>query len=1010
MHIEVCCVVWGKPKRNNFGRNSGEDTMNRLRKMNLSKGKMLVATLVFALIAMSFVACGQAPAASGIAITGMPEGNKIAITDTVTTHKLGFALSPQNAKSDVTWSSSDQTVAKVNADGLLTLCGEGVTVITVSLKDNAQIKAEEVLSVLDKRTPTATIEIAGLAQEKVALSTREIQLSATCSDENATIEWLSSNEGIAAVNESGLVTFRTAGTVKITAYKQGESVVRSAITIHIVNPVQSLTIEGVASGDVLTGYEYTLATSHTPADADTFAIEWSVNNNTVADIDADGKLVGKANGDVTVTAKIKDSNVTATKQYKVVALDKNSENFKYAQIGDSTVIGDHTYYSLDYSSSRVTSEYLEFSFKDYGDNQRALVAEKTGKNYYWTDLSLGDWSLEKGDYELTLDMDVEGKPSGHIFLSTYRQNKIEKTNDKVLDKLLADHKVSNENKYVVPFCVSGDKENVCITIGSNYGSDATSPESKDCAYKYTVRSFALRKLPEIESVAIEGGATLDTGKNMSLTEKISYAGGADKGQGYTCEWSVAGKGDKPGDAEIEGSKLIALRPGTVTVTCKVTSNTGKVLSVTKDITINLGELAVSIDNGYGDNVLVAGKEYPISVTKFDESCEIQYAYSVADVIKVENDKISALKAGDVTLTVSTSYGGQSVKKEIGLTVLDFSKTEDKNYTYAKYTEANNKHGDWFDVDRTAVYTRAFNMNIAVEGNSLKFTKNWVPADGTSVLFMLGDVEAGYYKVTFGLRGNLDWSSFRGYLYAINWKDGFMETYNDTAYTQAADPYGNIHEAHVFSYSGASSTAGGTYTTYINLATAQKNFGLALKTWEEANKSYSIYLDGMSFEKVDYPQSYDFENTNRVCANAAGYSHIIVGDNGGGIWCKGTNSANIIESNGGKALEIVIPDTDWAEVSFRLGKVKAGTYTVSFDLQKTDGNGLNHYALGKFDAKNNRSEIGTFIGLNTVTPQGNTYTIEITLAEDVDEFAFVLATNARYGKVVLDNFTFAPKAA
>ena len=105
-----------------------------------------------------------------------------------------------------------------------------------------------------------------------------------------------------------------------------------------------------------------------------------------------------------------------------------------------------------------------------------------------------------------------------------------------------------------------------------------------------------------------------------------------------------------------------------------------------------------------------------------------------------------------------------------------------------------------------------------DDNKLQFTKAHVPASGTAICFYLGNVEAGRYRLTVELGGDLTWDCFKGYLYALNWEAGWQTTFSDQAYKKGESHYGNIHEPGFCLYSGSgNSTTGGTYTMYIDIA-------------------------------------------------------------------------------------------------------------------------------------------------------------------------------------------------
>ena len=119
------------------------------------------------------------------------------------------------AGATVTWSSSDTSVATVDASGLVTGVGEGMATITASA-GNASGSA--VVSVMQ---PVATVEVSPSA-DTIGLG-RTLQLTAEGFDENgdavvgAAFSWESSDAAVATVDASGLVTGVTVGGATITA-------------------------------------------------------------------------------------------------------------------------------------------------------------------------------------------------------------------------------------------------------------------------------------------------------------------------------------------------------------------------------------------------------------------------------------------------------------------------------------------------------------------------------------------------------------------------------------------------------------------------------------------------------------------------------------------------------------------------------------------------------------------------------------------------------------------------
>lgn len=131
------------------------------------------------------------------------------------TFQLEATVLPEDTtNSIVTWSSSNEDVAIVSEDGLLTALNEGTTIITATCDEisttcevtvnNPIVEAEEIL----------------LNIEKTELNIgKTLQLHATILPEDTTdptLTWNSSNENIATVSEEGIVTAISAGEVLIT--------------------------------------------------------------------------------------------------------------------------------------------------------------------------------------------------------------------------------------------------------------------------------------------------------------------------------------------------------------------------------------------------------------------------------------------------------------------------------------------------------------------------------------------------------------------------------------------------------------------------------------------------------------------------------------------------------------------------------------------------------------------------------------------------------------------------
>ncbi len=135
------------------------------------------------------------------------------------TEKVSATIEPTDATNkNVTWTSSDPSIAKVSSSGTITGIKAGTAIITAVSTDNNEIKSA--ISVTIEKQPVnptgVTIDITSKSLNKG----EELTLNATVTPsdaDNKTIIWTTSNSKIATVDENGKVIAVSAGTATITA-------------------------------------------------------------------------------------------------------------------------------------------------------------------------------------------------------------------------------------------------------------------------------------------------------------------------------------------------------------------------------------------------------------------------------------------------------------------------------------------------------------------------------------------------------------------------------------------------------------------------------------------------------------------------------------------------------------------------------------------------------------------------------------------------------------------------
>ena len=164
-----------------------------------------------------------------------------------------------------------------------------------------------------------------------------LTLSATVTPADATdktVTWSSSDETVATVDANGLVKAIAPGTAVITS-KAGDKSATCTLTVEKkVIPVSGISLNHT-SATLVEGDSITLTATVTPADATDKTVTWSSSDETVATVDANGKVVAIAPGTAVITALAGD--FTATCEIVVSAID-SIEDLK--ALGDNVVVYD----------------------------------------------------------------------------------------------------------------------------------------------------------------------------------------------------------------------------------------------------------------------------------------------------------------------------------------------------------------------------------------------------------------------------------------------------------------------------------------------------------------------------------------------------------------------------------------------------------------------------------------------------------------------------------------------
>ena len=260
---------------------------------------------------------------------------------------LAATVTPENAENkSIIWSSNNEAVATVDANGTVIAKRAGTAVITATSTNGKS--AGCTVTVEKKQIPVTEVRLSESTVGIVEGST--YKLTATVLPENTTdsknVSWSSNNEAVATVDANGNVTAKRAGTAVITATSTNGKTAGCTVTVSKKEiPITEVRLN--KSTETLTEGETTTLTATVLPENTTYgkSVKWSSSNVAVATVDLMGKVTAKRAGTAiitaisengktascTITVNKKDTNITITE----VRLNKSTETLKE---GDTTTL------------------------------------------------------------------------------------------------------------------------------------------------------------------------------------------------------------------------------------------------------------------------------------------------------------------------------------------------------------------------------------------------------------------------------------------------------------------------------------------------------------------------------------------------------------------------------------------------------------------------------------------------------------------------------------------------
>ena len=600
------------------------------------------------------------------------------------TYKLNATT---NYETEITWQSTDPSIATVASDGTVTGIKEGKTEIIA--KTSNGLEAKSIITVIKLNIEVKSIK---LDKESISvLSESSTKLNATIEPSNATnkeITWQSTDPSIATVASDGTITTYKEGNVTVTASIGDKS---ASCKVYVVkpkkeqpedNPIEkTLTI----NHSKYTLYEkgsFKLEGTVTPVGND--PITYSSTNIVVATVASDGTVTGLKEGTAEIIVKSNDLEkkcvVTVIKQAStpeakpVVEERIKATQSKYdLNIGEIakvdivnqdniSVIGSTT---IKNSNSSVASIDQAGNIKalSKGNTTIAFIKGNTTVYVYVTvkEIEVSSIKLNK----TTETVDIKDTKTVQVQATVEPANA---TNKEVTWRSSNTNVATVSNSGLVTFKQTGS---VIIYVTSNNGKVTTS-----CQFNIIDRVKQIT-IKNDNPMVIKIGES----KTLEINEKIDRI----------VNWSIGGSGA----IAIAQNQITGVKAGIETVTAQIDDARATVKVIVENLTLT------------GSNKMFIGDKQTLTATVEPMEAvnkSITYKSSNEKIATVDTKGVVTAKAqGTVTITASTKTQSKTINITVNPIAVQSIKLNKTNVILSSYNPV--------QLESTITPSNATNQNI-----------------------------------------------------------------------------------------------------------------------------------------------------------------------------------------------------------------------------------------------------------------------------------------------------------
>jgi len=320
---------------------------------------------------------------------------------------ISASVSPSNAcDTDVYWENSNPDVIRLSGD-TITAVGYGQASLTAKTFNGKH----RTMTIIVKEIKPEKVTLSGLPEKGTTTYIKDsFDLTATITPENVdnpSIEWTTSDETIATVNNYGKVHLLAAGKVTISAIASNGVTgkytfnVKEKVVEKIEIPTEDFTLK--------LGEKQTLEAVITPADATYPEVTWSSSDPSIVEVSASGSITAVNCGTATITATstngLSDSVNVEVQEIKAERIAING--------AVSLTLGNSAGYSVVFYPENTTVQDFEWLISDESiatiDENGNLTTLRDGK------ITL---TAHQKDVDASIDIEIKPIPVDSIIIST----------------------------------------------------------------------------------------------------------------------------------------------------------------------------------------------------------------------------------------------------------------------------------------------------------------------------------------------------------------------------------------------------------------------------------------------------------------------------------------------------------------------------------------------------------------------------------------------------------------